>query len=137
MKLPRVSRRTAIGLMLAAVALPAAAALRRRRFYETDWVAVSLAGEPFAPEALPTFRIERDGKYGGTGGCNRYGGKATVKGAQFVAGNAFSTKMFCHGPGSANETRYLGALAKATGWRFQGQDLLLETAQGPLLFRRK
>lgn len=137
MRLPRVSRRTAIGLMLAAVAVPVAAALRRHRFYEIDWVAVSLDGKPFAPEALPTFRIERDGKYTGRGGCNRYGGTAVVKGDKIAPGNAFSTRMACIGPGGDNETRYLNALAAATAWRMQGQDLLLDTTKGPLLFRRK
>lgn len=137
MRLPRVSRRTIIGLMMAAVAVPAAATLRRRKFYEVEWLAVSLAGTPFAEEALPTFRIGRDGKYSGRGGCNRYGGQAVVKGRRISPGNAFSTRMACMGPGGDNETRFLGALSKATAWRFEGPDLVMETAQGPLRFRRK
>lgn len=137
MRLPRVSRRTIMGLLLAAAAVPAAATIRRRKLYEVDWVAISLAGQPFASEALPTLRIERDGKYAGSGGCNRYGGKAAIKGAQMAMGNAFATKMFCAGPGGTNEMRYLGALRTVTAWRFQGQDLILDSAQGPLAFRRK
>ena len=108
-----------------------------RGFFSVEWIAVSLAGKPFAAEAPPTFRIDRDGRYGGFGGCNRYGGAAVVEGAKLKMGNAFSTKMFCVGAGSDNEMRFLAALRTVTGWQMPGRELTLESAQGPLVFRRK
>jgi len=49
----------------------------------------------------------------GFGGCNAYGGTATISGSTIKISDVFSTQMACEGDGSTVETAYLANLANA------------------------
>lgn len=122
--------------LLALAALPAGAA--EPKFpADVQWVAESLAGKAFAPVSRPTLRIAPDGRASGTAGCNRYMGTASLSGASLGFGGLAMTKMACFGAGGENESRFAPALGSARSWRMEKRSLIIETANGPLRFRRR
>ena len=86
---------------------------------------VDLEGVPPESEKPVTLRVEADGKLGGFSGCNRYFGQWTEQDGRVSFGPMGSTRMACPEPAMALETRYLGAMGRVAGRRFEDGDLLL------------
>lgn len=83
----------------------------------TAWRLVEFdAGEP-VPEGVEITALFEPGRMAGAGGCNRYTGPVSIDLAAgtLQGGPMVSTKMACPPPRMENETRYLGALQRATG----------------------
>jgi heat shock protein HslJ len=69
----------------------------------------------------------------GSGGCNRLSGSYTLDGERLTFGRAAGTMMACR-DGMEQERAFLDALSAVTGWRVEGQRLLLlDGAGAPLL----
>jgi len=126
-----------LGMSLTAARLPFAAEgfpLNRR------FIAVSLNGEPFNYERmqhLPSLEVRRNGimklRAFGHGGCNAWNGDVEFPSGQRVAfKGAVTTRMAC--PALPVESRYLGALLKATRWRTEDRTLILENGNDTLRF---
>lgn len=103
------------------------------------WVLERWAGgEPVAADGAPTLAIE-DARLTGSAGCNRY--QATIAtGAgpgDLVPGPVATTRRACEGEAAAVEARYLAQLPRASGLRFQFGRLVLNTPDGPLVYRRQ
>jgi putative lipoprotein len=100
---------------------------------EGDWRAVSIGGTPVAQGIESTLSITKAGEVSGKGGCNSFGGRASVDGVRLSFGAMRSTMMACAGPAMAQERAFLDALA-ATG-RFgiaDGQLVLMTETSAPL-----
>ncbi len=78
----------------------------------------------------------RDGRIGGSGGCNRYGGSYTLSPTAFTVQGVVSTRRACAPAIMERENRFFAALNQAQRLRRQGPDLILETGSSsePLRF---
>jgi len=136
-----LNRRAILICLTASAASPAAlpAAAQGQAFpFDAVWIAESLGEKRFAPVSRPTLRIARSLQIAGSTGCNRFmGGPAAIEGARLTIPPLATTKMMCFGAGGDNERMFLPAIASTSGWRFERRMLVLETAQGPLRFRRR
>jgi heat shock protein HslJ len=79
-----------------------------------------------------TLELRDDGTLGGSDGCNRYMSGYTLEGGTLVIGPLAATRMACRGPeGAAEQARLYGqALARAVGYRIEGEELTLLDADG-------
>ena len=91
-----------------------------------EWKLVSY-GDPAAPApALPgvdTSISFEDGQFGGTVGCNTFGGDYQMNGDQMRIGSVFSTMMFCDQT-STQESAVLAILSDQTMTVTQSENLL-------------
>lgn len=81
--------------------------------------------------AFISFNVA-DGKTGGNGGCNSFGGILVVAGNGLSISNIFSTKMYCSDVQSI-ENDFLKQLRKVTRYEIKGNTLLLFEKDNPLL----
>lgn len=81
------------------------------------WLAESVEGRGVIDRLQTTLEIAADGTVSGSGGCNRFGGKATIDGERIDLGRLFSTQMACPPAAMDQERRFLDALAKVKRWR--------------------
>jgi heat shock protein HslJ len=79
-----------------------------------------------------TLELRDDGTLGGSDGCNRYMSGFTLEGETLSFGPLATTRMACRGPEGAAEQAgtFANALASVTGFRVEGGELTLLTAQG-------
>jgi heat shock protein HslJ len=70
------------------------------------------------------------GNVAGFGGCNSYGGTATVSGSTIKIGDIRSTLMLCEGPAGDVETAYFAALPTAATFTATADDLTLYDSTG-------
>jgi len=66
----------------------------------------------------------------GFGGCNAYGGTATISGSTIKISDVFSTQMACEGDGSTVETAYLANLANAATFTATADALTIFDSSG-------
>jgi len=96
----------------------------------TAWRLVELdAGEP-VPEDIQITAEFRPGGIAGRSACNRYTGPVEIDltAGTIKVGALVSTKMACPPPQMENETRYLGALERATGVTLETGRLTIRAA---------
>ncbi|WP_295445839.1 META domain-containing protein [uncultured Thiodictyon sp.] len=77
-----------------------------------------------------TLELRDDGTLGGSDGCNRYMSGYTLTGETLTVGPLASTRMACKGRQGAAEQAgdYATALATVTGYRIEGDELILLTS---------
>jgi putative lipoprotein len=96
----------------------------------TSWVATEIGGRDVIEDTASTLEFAEPGKVFGKGGCNRFFGGVTIKGAAIEFGQMGSTMMACPDSMMDQERRYLEALGEAK--RFESKDgLLLMFGAGP------
>lgn len=85
---------------------------------------------PALPDVDTSISFGADGKFGGTVGCNTFGGEYTVSGDQVTFGAVVSTLMFCEGI-DAQESFVFAAVSdqKAT-YSINGNQLTLTFEDG-------
>ena len=101
---------------------------------EGDWKLVSYGDAanptPALPDVETSLNFGADGQFGGTVGCNSFGGGYTVSGDQVTFESMVSTMMFCEGI-SDQETVVLGILSDQTlTAELNGNQLTLTSAGG-------
>jgi len=104
------------------------------------WLAEDIRGGGVIDFAQTTLQIEPDGRVSGRvsghGGCNRYGGRARIRGSSISFGPMVSTKMACAPALMDQEQKFHAALASATHFRLdhrQSKLFLLETGGRTIL----
>jgi putative lipoprotein len=97
------------------------------------WRAEDIRGEPIAPGVDSTLEIAPDGAVTGSGGCNRYRGRATLGEGTIAFSPLAATRMACPGPAMAQEQRFFAALAAARAFRIADGALLLLADDGAML----
>jgi len=94
-----------------------------------NWRLLSLGGAEVPASITTTLALAADGKVSGSGGCNRFAGSATVRGATIRFSRMVSTMMACQPEMMDQERRFLEALEKVRRWERQrdtGQLALLD-----------
>lgn len=93
----------------------------------TQWSLVEINGEPVVADGEATLDFA-DGQLGGIAFCNSFGAPYEVDGDALTIGELVQTLMLCADMGP--ETEYLTALATVTGYRIEGERLVLTNAEG-------
>lgn len=96
-------------------------------------------GETLTPPVLKTqVTLDfKDGQVGGSAGCNGYGASYTLDGntISFSTEGFMSTLMFCEPQEVMDqETRFLDWMQKATSVEMAGEQLIVHTPDGDLVF---
>jgi len=110
----------------------------------TDWVLESYSTGGDAVSSViagttVTAAFDDDGNVTGSAGCNHYGGRYSLDGANLSISSLYSTKMHCNHPEGImeQENRYLSLLGSVAGYRIDGDrlDLLDEAGETLLSYR--
>lgn len=100
------------------------------------WLAESIRNGGVVDNLQSTLEIADDGKVTGKGGCNGFGGKATVTGDKISFGPLVATQMACPPAIMDQETKFLGALNDARRWLVdddRGKLILFDAANKEIL----
>jgi len=87
------------------------------------------------PAARPALQFVATDRVAGSGGCNRFVGKASLTGGTLRVGPLAATRMMCPSPLMQVEQRYFQQLESARNARLDGAFLLLLDAAGAPLVR--
>uniref|UniRef100_A0A9E8CSJ3 META domain-containing protein n=1 Tax=Bosea sp. NBC_00436 TaxID=2969620 RepID=A0A9E8CSJ3_9HYPH len=92
-----------------------------------SWRLTSLGGRDVPAAITTTIAIAADGKVSGRGGCNGFGGNATVRGRTIRFSRMASTMMACAPDAMDQEQRFLKALERVQRWSVErgGAPLIL------------
>ena len=100
---------------------------------KNTWVLTDLKGQPLVSGSNVTLKFDAKGIQGDAG-CNSYGGKYKVSGSSLTFSEVTSTLMACaDGQVMRQESAFLGALQRTTGYRLEGGQLVLLNADGDTL----
>jgi heat shock protein HslJ len=99
------------------------------------WTASEIAGAPSAPGVTTTLEIAADGTVSGSGGCNRYRGRAALGDGTIAFSPLAATRMACPGPAMEQEQRLFAAFAAARRFRADSAALLLLAEDGAVVAR--
>lgn len=99
------------------------------------WLAEDIGGGGVVDDLQTTLDIAADGTVSGSGGCNRYSGKAEIDGSAIAIGPVAATKMACIAAPMDQETKFFDALDKARSWKIENGKLLLLDGGGTVLAR--
>ncbi len=95
---------------------------------DRDWSILSVL------EGTEITAIFQRGKVSGSAGCNDYSGSYLIDGNTLIISNLTSGRKACDQPVMDQETAYLAALETATAYQVQGDQLVINTAMGPLQY---
>jgi heat shock protein HslJ len=96
----------------------------------TNWRLVDVGGRPPVAGEAVTLQFA-EGKISGFASCNNYNASYTTSGTTLTLGPAASTRRACiEDARNAQETAYLGALAKVASYTVSGDRLTLTDATG-------
>ena len=101
-----------------------------------SWRLASLGGKDVPASIATTLEIAADGKVSGRGGCNGFGGTATIQGRVIRFSRMASTMMACEPDTMAQEQRFLKTLERVQRWSFErrtGRLVLLDRGGRPLM----
>jgi putative lipoprotein len=127
------SRRRLIAL--AAVMLAPACAQATAASPYGAWVAEEIGGVVAAAGVSSTLELAADGALSGSGGCNRYRGRAEIGDGTISISQIAATRMACHGPAMEQEARLFAALAAARRFSIAGERMTLLAEDGTTLAR--
>jgi heat shock protein HslJ len=97
------------------------------------WILTRLRGEAVESAAGLDLAVLADGRFSGSGGCNRFFGNMKLADGRLAVGPVGSTMMACEEAAMDLEHQFLGALEQVTGFGLQQDQLLLQDAQGGTL----
>lgn len=100
-----------------------------------SWGAVEVGGTPADPGVSSTLEIAADGAVSGSGGCNRYRGRAEIGQGSIAFSPLAATRMACPGPAMEQEQRLFAALGAARRFRVEGATLVLIGEDGAAVAR--
>lgn len=101
------------------------------------WLAEDILGGGVIDNAQTTLEIAADGRAFGRGGCNSYGGTATIDGDKLSFSPIVATQMACAEALMNQEQKFFDALGRVAAFRLvpAEQKLLLLDAEGETLVR--
>jgi putative lipoprotein len=95
-----------------------------------SWRLASLGGKDVPGSITTTLEIVGDGKVSGRGGCNGFGGNATLEGRAIRFSRMVSTMMACAPDAMAQERGFLDGLGKVRHWGIRRGSGLLALLDG-------
>jgi heat shock protein HslJ len=104
----------------------------------TEWLLEDLGGRGVLDNAQTTLSFPEAGRIAGSGGCNRYTASAALDGERLSVDGLAATRRACVPAVMDQESRYLGALERATRIERADPFLLVHVAgmEKPLKFTR-
>ncbi|WP_170758622.1 YbaY family lipoprotein [Ruegeria lacuscaerulensis] len=101
----------------------------------TNWTATGLNGARLETEKRPTLSFAQGGAFSGSGGCNRFSGRAEISGSRIeFPDNMAATLMACPPPLDEVERQFFKALQGVTTYAQKGDTLvLLDSAGQPVV----
>lgn len=99
----------------------------------SHWKLAAISGGQVPAGIEVTLNFEGD-ELGGNAGCNSYGAAYSLKGGKLEVEDAFSTMMYCEAAMDV-ETAYLQSLQSVSGYRVEGDQLVLLDSSGAELLR--
>lgn len=104
----------------------------------TSWRLEDLAGLGVIDRAQATLAFPEEGRVEGSGSCNRFSGSVDVRGDEISFGPLATTRKACVEAVMTQESRYLDALSRATGFTIEEPFLYVRVsdAEAPLRFVR-
>jgi heat shock protein HslJ len=101
---------------------------------ETRWVLATFLGQDgadaTAAEGVESTAAFEEGRVGGNGGCNRYGGSYTLDGSNLTIGPLMSTMMACEPARMQQEQALFSNLQAAATYAINGTTLEIKNADG-------
>jgi putative lipoprotein len=100
------------------------------------WLAESIRSGGVIDNLQSMIEIAADGTVAGQGGCNSFGGKATISGDKIGFGSLAATRMACPPSIMDQESKFLGALNDAKRWMIddeRGKLILFDGANKEIL----
>jgi heat shock protein HslJ len=133
----RRSLRRAAAALLAVVAVTACSgSAAEAEVADVTWTLTELEGAAALPEATVDLTLTADGTVSGSAGCNQYTGSATFADGEMTLGpNLASTMMACEDPIMAQESAFLAALERVSGYEVGDGELRLTDSDGNVLAR--
>lgn len=115
-------------VLFLALALPATALAARPASPQGRWLVEDIRNRGVIDNLQTTLEIDAKGQVSGRGGCNGYGGSATIRRDRITFSPMASTRMACVPAVMDQENRFHKALARVVRWRIAptGQLLLLD-----------
>lgn len=103
--------------------------------YDTKWtlkkIYADTGTEDVFTKAFIKFNKEKQSA-GGNGSCNSFGGTARIDGSKITLSQIFSTKMYCEGVQSMEDT-FFKLLQQATRYEIKDKVLLFYQDDKPIL----
>lgn len=99
------------------------------------WLAEDIDGGGVIDNLQTTLEIAADGSVSGNGGCNRFGGSATIDGDKITFGDLASTMMACAEAAMNQEQKFHAALGAVRRYRIDDEQrkLFLADAAGKVV----
>ena len=97
---------------------------------QTHWTADLIEGEPVKGAGKPMLVFERRSRVVGIGGCNRFSGPVSQKGAVITVGRIEVTTKSCSPEIDAQEQRFLAALQTPSRLQRSFDKLYFVAAEG-------
>lgn len=121
------------GLNLVSCSTISSAQASTNALNQTSWSLTSLNNQSVIQDSRVTLSFENN-KIAGTDGCNRYFSAYTLNADKIsINKNIAGTRMACPEPIMQQASTYISALTEATGYKIDGQQLLLIDASGKTL----
>lgn len=103
--------------------------------FDVEWVVEAIDGKPATDGVKSTLQITADGQVSGRGGCNGYGGGATLEDEKISFGDMRATLMACEQAAMDQEGRFFAALKEVEGFHIEDGSLVLADKDGKELVR--
>ena len=100
-----------------------------------EWRLAQLKGESVEPGSRATLAFPSKTSVSGSGGCNNFVGAVAADQGRLSLGQLAATRKACPGAVMKLEDDYLAALSQATGYRLDGEELVLLDASGTAILR--
>ncbi len=132
---PKAPSRLAPLLTLVALLLPSVPVIAAPIDLFGRWLAEDIGGGGVIDRLQTVLEVRDDGAVSGSGGCNRFAGRAEIAGDAIRFGPIAGTKMMCPPAAMDQETKFFAALPQAASWRIdqQTRKLTLLDAEGRAL----
>lgn len=101
----------------------------------SEWGPTELNGESITPVSDIFLQFDADGRYFGSGGCNRFQGSFVTNEEAILFSPAAMTRMACVPEVSQQEFDFTVALMSARLFERDGTDLMLSNADGDVVLR--
>lgn len=99
------------------------------------WTVEYIGDRPVIDRSPAFIRFDAEGRVSGSATCNRMSGTYTQDGTALALGPMAVTRRMCPDSLMEQERRLLRALEQVATWRIQNEMLILEDADGGLVFR--
>jgi Heat shock protein len=101
---------------------------------EGKWLVEDIGGKGVIDTAQTTLEFGADSMVSGSGGCNRYTGKATIDKTAISFSPMASTRMACSPALMDQEHKFFQAMETVKSWKIEeGKLLLLDNSEKPVI----